>query len=78
LHFQRCLAVSACGGDATEDYEEQEISCFMEELGIYDDEMDPTDPRWTTPLGIEVHAYLLRQKLAECVLFVLYLKCTVI
>jgi hypothetical protein len=24
----------------------------MEELGVYDDEMDATDPRWTTPLKL--------------------------
>ena len=34
----------------------------MEELGAYDDEMDTTDPRWMTPLGIEVYAYLIMQK----------------
>jgi hypothetical protein len=65
LHFQRCLTVSACGGNPTEDYKDQEIDLFMEELGVYDDEMDTTDPRWTTPLGVEVYAYLVRQKMAE-------------
>ena len=65
LHFQRCLTVSACGGNPTEDYKYQEIDLFMEELGVYDDEMDTTDPRWETPLGVEVYAYLLRQKIAE-------------
>jgi hypothetical protein len=65
LHFQRCLTVSACGGNPTEDYEDQEIDLFMEELGVYDDEMDTTDPRWMTPLGVEVYAYLIRQKMAE-------------
>jgi hypothetical protein len=44
LHFQRCLFVSACGGDATDDYEEQEIDLFMEELGVFDNDMDITDP----------------------------------
>jgi hypothetical protein len=44
LHFQRCIAVSACGGDAREDYYEQEIDDFMDELGVFDDEMDSTDP----------------------------------
>lgn len=33
----------------------------MKELGVYDDEMDPTDP----PLSIEVYAYLIRQMLAK-------------
>jgi hypothetical protein len=28
-----------------EDYEQQEIENFMEELGVYDGEMDTTDPR---------------------------------
>jgi hypothetical protein len=65
LHFQRCLTVSVCGGNSREDYKDQEIDLFMEELGVYDDEMDSTDPRWTTPLGIEVYAYLIRQKMAE-------------
>ena len=65
LHFQRCLIASACGGNAREDYEDQEIDLFMENLGVYDDEVDPTDDRWTSPLGVEVHAYLVRQKTAE-------------
>jgi len=65
LHFQRCLAVSACGGAAREDYHEQEIDDFMEELGVFDGETDPTDSRWTSPLGTEVYSYLIRQKLAE-------------
>jgi len=65
LHFKQCLAVSACRGDAREDYYDQEIDIFMEELGVFDDEMDPTDPRWESPLGKEVYSYLLRQKLAE-------------
>ena len=65
LHFQRCLLVSACGGNPTEDYEDQAINVFMEELGVYDNEMDTTDPRWTTPLGVEVYAYLIRRKMAE-------------
>ena len=73
LHFKRCLAVSVCRGDITEDYEEQEIKNFMEELGIYDSEMDTTDPRWRTPLGIEVYAHLIRQKLAEYVPFFIFL-----
>ncbi|KAF8804988.1 hypothetical protein BYT27DRAFT_7105837 [Phlegmacium glaucopus] len=61
LHFQRCLTVRVCGGDPTEDYRDQEIDLFIEELGVYDDEMDMSDPRWMTPLGIEVYAYLIRQ-----------------
>ena len=65
LHFQRCLATSACAGNATEDYQEQEIDCFMEELGVFDNEMDTSDPRWMTPLGVEVYAYLVRQKMKE-------------
>jgi len=64
LHFQRCIAVSVCGGDAREDYYEQEIDGFMEELGVFDDEMDSTDPRWMSLLGTEVHSYLVREKLA--------------
>ncbi len=53
-----------------EDYEEQEIENFMEELGYYDDEMvNTSDPRWSTPLGSHVHAYLIRQKLAEASVF---------
>ena len=67
LHFQWCLTVCACGGNPTEDYKDKEIDLFMEELGVYDDEMDTTDPRWMTPLGVEVYAsaYLVRQKMAE-------------
>lgn len=65
LHFRRCLTVSACRGDVMEDYEEQEIENFMDELGVYDGELDTTDPRWKTPLGVEVYSYIIRQKLAE-------------
>jgi len=48
-----------------EDYREQEIENFMEELGVYDGEIDTSDPRWSTPLGSYVHAYPIRQKMAE-------------
>ena len=65
LHFKECLAVSVCLGDVMEDYRDQEIDNFMEELGVYDGEIDPSDPRWSTPLGTHVHAYLVRQKLAD-------------
>ncbi|KAF8525469.1 hypothetical protein BU17DRAFT_62622 [Hysterangium stoloniferum] len=65
LHFQECLAVSVCRGDVMEDYHEQEIENFMEELGIYNGEIDTGDTRWSTPLGSHVHAYLIRQKMAE-------------
>ena len=54
LHFQRCLTVSTCGGNPTEDYKDQEINVFMEELGVYDDEMDTTDPRWTTSKSMPI------------------------
>ncbi|KAF8816780.1 hypothetical protein BYT27DRAFT_7181235, partial [Phlegmacium glaucopus] len=64
LHFNECLAVSVCRGDVWEDYEDQEIDLFMEGLGVFDNEIDPTDPRWSTPLGSHVHAYLVRQKMA--------------
>ena len=65
LHFRRCLAVSVCRGDVMEDYREQEIENFMEELGVFDGEIDTDNPGWSTPLGSHVHAYLLRQKMAE-------------
>ncbi|KAF8529603.1 hypothetical protein BU17DRAFT_60386 [Hysterangium stoloniferum] len=65
LHFQECLAVSVGRGDVMEDYHEQEIENFMEELGVYDGEIDTGDPRWSTPLGSHIHAYLIRQKMAE-------------
>lgn len=58
LHFQRCLVVSVCGGSPIEDYGDQEIEIFMEELGVYDNEIDDSDPRWMTPLGVEVRTYL--------------------
>ena len=48
-----------------EDYREQEIENFMEELGVYDGEINTGDPRWSTPLGSHVHAYLIRQKMAD-------------
>jgi hypothetical protein len=65
LHFRKCLAVSVCRGDVMEDYKDQEIENFMEDLGVYDGEIDTSDPRWSTPLGSHVHAYLSRQKMAE-------------
>jgi hypothetical protein len=64
-HFNRCLAISVCCGDVMEDYEEQEIENFMDELGVYDNEIYPDDPGWSTPLGSHVHAYLIRQKMTE-------------
>ncbi len=39
LYFKECLAVSAC---VLEDYKDQEIESFMEELGVYDGEIDGT------------------------------------
>jgi len=49
-----------------EDYKDQEIENFMEDLGVYDGEIDTNDPsRWSTPLGSHVHAHLIRQKMAE-------------
>ena len=71
LHFHECLAVSVCRGDVNEDYQEQEIENFMEELGVYDNEIDPSDPGWSTPLGSHIHAYLVRRKMAKQV--ILYL-----
>jgi hypothetical protein len=65
LHFNECIAVSVCRGDVLEDYGDQEIEIFMEELGVYDDKINPSDPRWSTPLRSYVHAYLLRQKMAN-------------
>ena len=68
LHFQRCLVHSAGRGDVQEDYKHQEIQVFMEELGVFDNEIDFRDPRWSTPLGIEVHAQLIREKMERWVL----------
>jgi hypothetical protein len=65
LHFNECIAVSICRGDVLQDYGDQEIEIFMEELGVYDDKINPSDPRWSTLLGLYVHAYLLRQKMAN-------------
>ncbi|KAF8624197.1 hypothetical protein AX17_007186 [Amanita inopinata Kibby_2008] len=63
LHFKECLVVSVCRGDVLEDYEEGEIENFMEQLGVYDKNMDYNDQRWLTPLGIHIHADLLRQRM---------------
>jgi hypothetical protein len=49
-----------CRGDVAEDYEEEEIENFMEELS----ETGLSDSRWSTPLGLQVHA-LIRQKAAQ-------------
>jgi hypothetical protein len=65
LHFNECLAVSVCRGDVMEDYEEQEIENLMEELGVYNGAIETSDPKWSTPLGSHIHAYLIRQKMAE-------------
>jgi len=58
LQFQRCLAVCVFGSDPREDYRDQEIDHFMEEFGVYDNEIDTTDSRWETrtPLGKEVRS----------------------
>ena len=63
LHFRRCLAVSVCRGSVREDYQDEEIDNFMEELGVFDDQINTNDPRWSTPLGLNVHSYLVRQDL---------------
>lgn len=65
MHFKECLAVSACRGDILEDYQDQEIECFMEEPGIYDGEIDSSHPKWTTPLGVLISDHLIRQKVAQ-------------
>jgi len=65
LHFERCLAVSAFGGGIESDYTGEEIHGFMKELGAFVNEIDSTNPRWSTPLGIEVYAYLIIQRMAE-------------
>jgi hypothetical protein len=61
--FKWCLDVSVCRGDVSEDYEEEEIVGFME--GVYGGEIDCTDPRWSTPLGIEMRSQLIREKRAK-------------
>jgi hypothetical protein len=58
LHFWRCLKVSVCRGDVSEDYEDQEIDNFMRELGVFDGEIDSEDAGWSTPLGIQVLSHL--------------------
>jgi hypothetical protein len=40
MDFDRSLAASAYGGTVIDDYEEQEADHFMEDLGIFDDEID--------------------------------------
>jgi hypothetical protein len=57
-----CLSVGAFGGNTREDYKEQKINHFMKDLSIYDGEVDGSDSRWSTSLGI--HSYLIRDKLA--------------
>src|SRR6266545_6553379 len=42
-------------------HEEQEIDLFTEEFSVFDDTMDMSDPRWTTPLGIGVYADLVTE-----------------
>jgi len=49
------LALS-CRGDVTSDYGD-----FMDRLGVFDNEIDYRVQGWSTPLGIEVHAYLIGQ-----------------
>ena len=65
MHFRKCIAVSVCCGDVLDDYDEPVIEGLMEELGVFDNEIDPSDPRWSTPLGSHIHAYLVREKMAE-------------
>jgi hypothetical protein len=64
LHFERCLSVNAFGGDVREDYQEGEINQFMDELGVFDEDgIDSSHLGWQTPLGREIHAWLLRRQL---------------
>jgi hypothetical protein len=58
-HFNERLVVSVCHGDVIEDYKDQEIENFMEELGVYNGEIETSDPRWSTPLGSHVHRFIL-------------------
>ena len=41
----------------------------MEELGVIDNAIDASDPKWMTPLGKEVYAHLLREKVIKSDLF---------
>ena len=43
----------------------------MDELGIFDYAMNYSDPRWSTPLGMEVHSYLIRQSFCRSSYFFL-------
>jgi hypothetical protein len=65
LHFCHCLRVSVCRGDVSEDYGEQEIDNFIQYLGVYDGEIDSTDPRWYTRLGVQVYYHLIRANVAR-------------
>lgn len=59
LHFTQCLTVSACCSDITEDHEVVQIEGLMEHLGVYTNEIDISDPGWSTPLGMQIFTYLL-------------------
>jgi hypothetical protein len=63
LHFMQCLRVSICCGNVSEDYEEQEIDNFIE--GVYEGKIDNTDPRWSTPLGVQVQTQLISKERAR-------------
>ncbi|EKM77133.1 hypothetical protein AGABI1DRAFT_108282 [Agaricus bisporus var. burnettii JB137-S8] len=60
LHFKECLSVSVCLGDVREDYEEQEIEIFMEDLGVYDNEIDPSREWQALPVYSERNFQCLR------------------
>ena len=59
LHFEHCLSISTFGGDVRADYEEGEINQFMDEL-VYLMRMELIQViQVGTPLGHEVHVWLL-------------------
>ena len=62
-HLFQTLSVHLLGGDVQDDF--GDLSDYLQNLGIYDNNIDPSDPEWETLLGREVWAMLVRSQLAK-------------
>jgi hypothetical protein len=57
-HFLWCLVINLIDGDVKFDYQQEEVPNFLNEMGDHIEDIDKTDDRWKTPLGVRVHEWL--------------------
>lgn len=62
-HFERCLLCHFPGGDVRSDFWDYDLNDFCEQMGVFDNDVDPNDPEWQTTFGKEVWGMLIRQGL---------------